>query len=123
MDAIVSSVSNRGTGNVVSQRLAQLDREGKTGNDSLFKVVNLLTGHETHVPGGAIGRFMNGDYFVEYAGPNQSNSVVPGDEESVQAIADQLLADAQAKADEIIAKAKADSERIAKASKKKGDEE
>lgn len=120
MEAMVASVSNRGTGNVVSQRLKQLENENKTGNDSLFKVVNLLTGHETHVPGGAIGRFMTGDYFVEYAGPNEANVIPQDDKAAAQAVADKLLADAQAKADEIIAKAQADS---AKTSKKKGGEE
>ena len=87
-------------------RLEKLDQQGKLNNNTLFRVVNLLTNVETHVPGGAISRFLNENYFVREVGENKPGILEEiGPEKTAEQIAAGIIAEAEAKAAEIMAKA------------------
>jgi hypothetical protein len=103
MSSFVSQSNIAQPGNA---RLQKLEAEGKTNNSTLFRVVNLITGLETHVPGGAISRFLNQDYLVEEVGENKPGAVGAGSpEKTAEEIGASIIADAEAKAAEILEKA------------------
>lgn len=97
-----------------SKRLMQLEEQGKTNNDHLFMVNNLLLEDKEPelVPGGAIARFVvNSDYQVDYVGPNQKPSRKKGPAEIET---ESIIAAANAEAERIIAEAQAKAETLAK---------
>lgn len=104
MDSYVSKSGERH----VNARLKKLEQEGKTTNETLFEVTNLLTEVTTHVPGGAISRFLNQDYEVREVGPNGRGVIAPDSRaEDAAAQADTIISDAQKKAADILADADA----------------
>lgn len=113
----------------MNARLKRLEEEGKTTNETLFEVTNLLTDLTTHVPGGAISRFLNQDYEVREVGPNERGSLAPETGlEDATAEAESIISDAEKKAAEMLADADAklkaaeakvkEAEKLAKAAEK-----